>query len=151
VSGGIGLALRWKQGTYPKGKLFKITIEEIHEDSIEGKTNINRPRTKYEPYKPIENCIACNKKITFKENTYSKYCSDECADNNYDRTKHRERMRSFRTKGILLKERDNKCQHCGSYANLDIHHIKYGNKPEDVLLLCHRCHMKEHAKLRNSK
>jgi 5-methylcytosine-specific restriction endonuclease McrA len=40
------------------------------------------------------------------------------------------------------------CQHCGSTERLDIHHInrdKRDQSDENLIVLCRRCHMQEHA------
>ena len=38
------------------------------------------------------------------------------------------------------------CEDCGSTRRLERHHHDY-SKPLDVRVLCHRCHMREHARL----
>jgi 5-methylcytosine-specific restriction endonuclease McrA len=41
-----------------------------------------------------------------------------------------------------------RCGHDGSESRLDIHHIdrdKQNQAPENLEILCHRCHMREHA------
>jgi 5-methylcytosine-specific restriction endonuclease McrA len=41
------------------------------------------------------------------------------------------------------------CQHDGSESRLDIHHIdrnKRNQEASNLLVLCHRCHMQEHAR-----
>ena len=40
------------------------------------------------------------------------------------------------------------CEHCGSTKRLDIHHRdrdKTNQEPINLMVLCHRCHMQEHA------
>lgn len=49
-----------------------------------------------------------------------------------------------------ILEQRMKCEQCGSKENLDIHHIKYINKPEYVLLVCRICHAEIHRKLREA-
>lgn len=49
-------------------------------------------------------------------------------------------------KPILIK-RYNGCKKCGSKNKLEIHHIKYTNKLEDVMILCIKCHKKIHLKI----
>lgn len=51
----------------------------------------------------------------------------------------------------IVKQRDNKCERCGSTENLQVHHIKYikgrlaWEYSDDLLeCLCGSCHMKEH-------
>jgi len=41
-----------------------------------------------------------------------------------------------------------RCQHDGSKSRLDVHHKnrdKHDQSPENLEILCHRCHMREHA------
>lgn len=50
-----------------------------------------------------------------------------------------------------MKEKYKKCQHCGAInAIFNVHHIYYGNigneKDEDLLVLCEKCHKKQHEK-----
>ena len=51
-----------------------------------------------------------------------------------------------RCDAILYAE--GKCESCGSDKNLQVHHINYDNlgfeEPDDLIVLCGRCHMKEH-------
>jgi len=48
--------------------------------------------------------------------------------------------------------RDRKCVKCGSILFLEVHHKTYKNKGnelehlEDLILLCSKCHQKEHSK-----
>jgi hypothetical protein len=45
------------------------------------------------------------------------------------------------------------CSRCGSTKRLDIHHKdrdKRNQRPENREVLCHRCHMQEHAKMRET-
>ena len=37
------------------------------------------------------------------------------------------------------------CQLCKSTEKLEIHHIKYTNEWEDVMLLCRKCHLNIHT------
>lgn len=42
-----------------------------------------------------------------------------------------------------------RCQACGKTGRLDIHHQnrnKHDHSPENLMVLCHRCHMQEHAR-----
>lgn len=53
----------------------------------------------------------------------------------------------------IKKDRNSKCEYCGSRRSLQIHHVTYEHVGEellyleDILLLCGRCHMKEHELL----
>ena len=42
-----------------------------------------------------------------------------------------------------------RCEVCGSKRNLQLHHLSYDNlyceEPDDLILLCSKCHMKEHG------
>ena len=42
-----------------------------------------------------------------------------------------------------------RCQHDGSESRLGVHHKnrnKHDHRPKNIEILCHRCHMQEHAK-----
>lgn len=49
----------------------------------------------------------------------------------------------------LLILNNHKCQKCDSRRNLQVHHLSYKRlfreEPEDLILLCGRCHRKEHG------
>jgi 5-methylcytosine-specific restriction endonuclease McrA len=66
-----------------------------------------------------------------------------------DKTKNeRERWLYIRSQ-ILLRD-DFRCQECGYYKHLEVHHIiprsKGGNdEPENLITLCQRCHSKKHG------
>lgn len=50
----------------------------------------------------------------------------------------------------LYQTRGKKCEVCGSNKRIEVHHKHYNNvfkeEPNDLLLLCHDCHSKEHKK-----
>ena len=51
----------------------------------------------------------------------------------------------------LLSIRGKRCENCGNdKCILDIHHLTYKNifneEPEDLIILCRKCHKKEHSK-----
>lgn len=54
----------------------------------------------------------------------------------------------LKQKQLLIEWRGNKCEHCGSEKNLQIHHRNYetfGEElPFDLLILCKECHEKLH-------
>ena len=54
------------------------------------------------------------------------------------------------TKAAALKRAGYRCQLCGYKKNLQVHHNSYKNlgheAPEDVIVLCGRCHYKHHKK-----
>ena len=46
-----------------------------------------------------------------------------------------------------------RCDHDGSRSRLGIHHIdrdKHNQKPSNLEVLCHRCHMQEHAEAKET-
>jgi len=52
----------------------------------------------------------------------------------------------------LITVRGQRCQRCGKWKPIQclaVHHLSYKNfkneKPEDVVLICHECHQKEHG------
>lgn len=55
--------------------------------------------------------------------------------------------RDFR--GRVMKDRGDACEKCGSEHQLQIHHLTYdrifNEEPEDVQVLCRKCHKKEHG------
>lgn len=53
-----------------------------------------------------------------------------------------------RTLKPLLIKKFKGCQFCKYKKNLEIHHIKYTKKFEDVLLLCRECHLNIHRDTR---
>ena len=69
---------------------------------------------------------------------------------NYSKTLNNDYHREVRRKALL---RDNfMCKDCGSKLNLELHHLTYlhkGNELEfmqDVVILCGICHQKRHNK-----
>lgn len=56
------------------------------------------------------------------------------------------KWRSKRKMMLIITE--NKCQHCGSDKNLQIHHRHYKTlfkeKYKDLMVLCENCHSREH-------
>ena len=51
-------------------------------------------------------------------------------------------------KAAIVRYRGERCERCGSTDSLELHHRTYERlgreRPEDVELLCHRCHKLEH-------
>lgn len=51
----------------------------------------------------------------------------------------------------LLANRGDKCERCGSKKGLQVHHKSYENvfneTPDDLVVLCFRCHQLEHIDL----
>jgi 5-methylcytosine-specific restriction endonuclease McrA len=66
----------------------------------------------------------------------------------YDRALASDRWRQLRTR--VLAERGYACERCGmTLTPLDLHHLHYRTlgeeTPDDVELLCHRCHDNQHS------
>jgi len=55
----------------------------------------------------------------------------------------------------ILKRDKNKCSHCNTTINLQVHHITYKNhfnelnNLNDLITLCKKCHKKEHDFIEN--
>lgn len=52
-------------------------------------------------------------------------------------------------KAKAIREAVGACQACGSLGRLDIHHRdrnKHNHESSNLVVLCHRCHMQEHAR-----
>jgi len=55
-----------------------------------------------------------------------------------------------------IKRAGGKCEKCGATTDLEVHHIiplngekrvwNVKNRPENLIVLCHECHKKEHSK-----
>lgn len=59
------------------------------------------------------------------------------------------RYHGLSSKGAKLLKAGKCCSRCGSTKRLDIHHKdrdKRNQAPDNREILCHRCHMQEHAK-----
>lgn len=56
---------------------------------------------------------------------------------------------------MILARRGRKCEDCGSCERLEIHHLTYARlgmeKPEDLRVLCRKCHERRHAKTISSR
>lgn len=72
---------------------------------------------------------------------------------NNKRKAYNEHLRSkqwFEFKASVIKDRGFKCELCKSQKDLELHHLSYkrfGNEQaKDVMLLCHKCHLKAHKK-----
>lgn len=48
----------------------------------------------------------------------------------------------------LFQKRGKKCERCNAKYNLSVHHLNYDNifneEPNDLIILCDKCHKKEH-------
>lgn len=53
-------------------------------------------------------------------------------------------------RNLIISERKS-CQKCGSVESLQVHHLTYDNlydeASRDLILLCRKCHLREHAKM----
>lgn len=112
---------------------------------------------------PVKHCAYCGEEMhrvrfasgrledmgAFKRR---KYCCRECmkkafvkVGNNpqsYSPSHHTARKLAY-----LVLNREYKCEKCGSTSNVDVHHKdgdRNNNTPENIVLLCRSCHMKEH-------
>lgn len=113
-------------------------------------------------------CPYCHK--TFETTSgRQKYCSDECSKKYNKRRQDRKkvyskvkeierlRVRSHSLAVDMLKQlvslgyREWKCECCGSTENLEVHHVNQfnwlNNSPDNLKILCHKCHTKEHSKV----
>jgi len=55
---------------------------------------------------------------------------------------------------ILLNFLGNKCQICGSDIRLELHHVdknRSNNEIQNIKLLCKKCHVKAHHKIKKKK
>lgn len=41
----------------------------------------------------------------------------------------------------IFEKFDNKCSVCGTSERLELHHINYTLNPDDIVLVCHKCHI----------
>ena len=52
-----------------------------------------------------------------------------------------------KTRVGAIKRAGNRCQKCGAICPLEVHHLvyrRYREKPEDLIAVCHECHMELH-------
>jgi len=70
----------------------------------------------------------------------------EYSKKNYYKYKEKYKIRQYTSKKFRLEmiKQYKSCQKCGSKKNLELHHIHYSRKREDLMLLCRVCHNKEH-------
>lgn len=52
-----------------------------------------------------------------------------------------------------LEQTGHRCQGCGDDERLEVHHLSYQRfgheRPEELMVLCHLCHMHEHGRTPN--
>jgi 5-methylcytosine-specific restriction endonuclease McrA len=70
---------------------------------------------------------------------------------NYSLSLNSEQWKEVRQRVIA---RDRKCVDCGSILYLEVHHLSYSHKGDelnnlnDLILLCSKCHQKRHNKMK---
>ena len=114
----------------------------------------------------VKKCPFCHKEFETTSKR-QKYCSKECSEKynkrrninkkKYSETKLIERLRArshalavdVYKQLVAMGVKEWKCEECGATENLEIHHIKQfnwlNNTPENLKLLCHKCHCKAHS------
>lgn len=123
-------------------KRLKIKNKILHKDGLQPKR----------PYSTVPECgfSLCRLKIRHGKIKQKGHGDKMGAYNAFLQGDY---WKNFRAETI--KKRGGKCERCDTTKNLVVHHITYktlGNeRPEDVLVLCHSCHEKEHMKNKNSK
>lgn len=95
--------------------------------------NSNHPNYSYESHKRW-----LKKNPTYRKEYIKRYMFNE---ENY--RKDLIRQRDYRNLRPLLLKKISYCQLCGSKENLELHHKKY-DETKDVLLLCRKCHKQLH-------
>lgn len=81
-----------------------------------------------------------------------KYCSRECMKKAFVKVGQNEQdigpaHHSARKIKYLIQGADMVCEKCGSTRNVEVHHKDgnyQNNSPENLMILCRSCHMKEH-------
>ena len=113
---------------------------------------------------PIKYCQYCGKKLERKRYNNRledssvfmrrKYCGVECmrrafvkkdgSEQNYGEAHHSARKITY-----LIMNKQKVCEICGETKNIDVHHKDYNynnNSPQNLMLVCRRCHLKLHRK-----
>ena len=71
---------------------------------------------------------------------------EDDARNRYARYRESEHWKE--TAAAARKRANYMCQRCGSTSQLEVHHLTYvrlrAELPEDLVVLCHRCHSRSH-------
>lgn len=88
-------------------------------------------------------CLQCGKEIQSKDRLRAKYCGRKCYSEAKKVTRPNTNTARRRCNRTILADQ---CHLCGSTANVDRHHPDIENRPEDVEILCRKCHAKEHTK-----
>lgn len=62
-------------------------------------------------------------------------------------------LKSIFWKEIKRKYKKYKCENCGDFENLELHHVSYNRlfceRESDLITLCKTCHQKEHQYLKD--
>lgn len=98
----------------------------------------------------IKHCLWCNGELPKGRR---KYCSDECANEYFERTIAP--LWWNNAKSMALKKAGNKCENCGSTEKLEVHHIvslepwelrhnSLKNRQDNLKVLCRDCHERAH-------
>lgn len=147
----------YKQGKTPKeiGEVFNVTHTTIRRILINNNIKLRGKREAAEPQRKYVDCIICGKRFNPQANHNRKTCSAECLStflselqtggkgNNW---KGGHSQTYYQKQRILNKEQ--KCEWCGTTERrLDTHHKdrnKSNNNPDNIMVLCDKCHAKLH-------
>ena len=119
---------------------------------------------------PNKHCAYCGKemhRVRFESGRLEdlsafkrrKYCCRECMRKAFIKVGENNQLyapshHTARAIAYTIQEKERKCEICGSTSNIDVHHKdgnRTNNNPENLVLLCRSCHMKEHRKTRFCK
>lgn len=117
-------------------------------------------RTKEDPEKYCAYCGERMHRIRFDSGRLEdlsafsrrKYCCRECMRKAFVKTGKNEQSsggahKSARLIKYLIEGHERSCEKCGSTRNVEVHHKDgnyQNNTPDNLILLCRSCHMKEH-------
>lgn len=129
---------------YQKNKIkYKKAIskwKKLNPDKIREQKR--RWRAKH--HEEINQTIKLWRKIS-KNNKKSKEDSKKYRKMNTEKIK-KQRYAYNHLRNILIGKRGSMCENCGENF-FDIHHLKYENEEDAVVLLCRSCHSKTHKGL----
>lgn len=115
---------------------------------------------------PIKHCAYCGKemhRVRFASGRLEcidafirrKYCNRECMKKAFVKVGedtnqlYRASHATAEKIAYLIQGKEMVCEKCGSTRSIDVHHIdgnRNNNTPENLMVLCRSCHMKEHKK-----